>query len=123
MYKLINNYFKHEDERGSITGLIDFGNWQEMNLITSKSGSIRGGHYHELTEELFYILEGTIKIKLENINTKEKSTIIANTNDVLLIQPNVIHTFEMLTDSKWINLLSIKNNTKQPDIYKITPNL
>ena len=34
--KIIKPYFKFEDERGSIKGIINKGNWEEINYIFSK---------------------------------------------------------------------------------------
>lgn len=120
MYKLINKYFSYTDQRGTIDGLVNFGNWQEINLITSNKGSIRGGHYHKKTSELFYILKGEIKAELCPFNSLDKKeTLVFKQGDIILIEPYTVHTFFMLTDSQWINMLSIKNNENSPDIYQL----
>ena len=62
MITFVDHYFEYEDPRGSITGLINQGNWKEVNLITSSKNSIRGDHYHKRTTELFIILEGEIEV-------------------------------------------------------------
>ena len=48
-----------------------FENWKEINFICSEAGTIRGNHYHENTDELFIILEGKIKIILQNVLGKK----------------------------------------------------
>jgi len=124
MIEFISNYFEHSDERGSFQGLVNFGNWEEINIITSEAHSIRGNHYHKYTDELFIILEGRIKITLQNVLTnkklgKKKKTFEVLKGDVFFIKKNVNHIFETIEFSKWINVLSMKTNKKKPDINRI----
>ena len=51
MIEFISNYFEHSDERGSFQGLVNFGNWEEINIISSEAHSIRGNHYHKMTTQ------------------------------------------------------------------------
>ena len=53
MIDFINSYFNHQDEKGSIVGLVNFGQWEELNIIESLKDAVRGGHYHLKTSELF----------------------------------------------------------------------
>ena len=124
MIEFISNYFEHSDERGSFQGLVNFGNWEEINIISSEAHSIRGNHYHKYTDELFIILEGRIKITLQNVLTnkklgKKKKTFEVLKGDVFFIKKNVNHIFETIEFSKWINVLSMKTNKKKPDINRI----
>jgi len=121
--KRIGRYFKYSDERGTFEGLVNFGEWREINLITSHSGVKRGDHYHKETIELFIILEGEIKVSLQMVkngrlidNTEES---FVKTGDVFVIEPYVNHIFFVMKDSKWINVLSKTIDPKQPDIHRI----
>ena len=124
MIEFIPNYFEHSDKRGSFLGLINFGNWEEINFICSEAGTIRGNHYHENMDELFIILEGKIKIILQKVLGKKKlenkqKTFYVKEGDVFLIKKNVNHIFEIIEHSKWINVLSQKINKEKPDIHRI----
>ena len=124
MIEFIPNYTKHSDKRGYFRGLINFGNWEEINFICSEAGTIRGNHYHENTDELFIILEGKIKIILQNVLGKKdlenkKKTFSVKEGDVFLIKKNVNHIFEIIEHSKWINVLSQKIDKEKPDIHRI----
>ena len=104
--------------------MVNFGNWEEINIISSEAHSIRGNHYHKYTDELFIILEGRIKITLQNVLTnkklgKKKKTFEVLKGDVFFIKKNVNHIFETIEFSKWINVLSMKTNKKKPDINRI----
>ena len=123
MIEFIPNYIEYSDKRGSFLGLINFGNWKEINIICSEADTVRGGHYHENTDELFLILEGKIKITLQKVLDNkvldnEKKTFDVQEGDVFLIKKNVNHIFETIEYSKWINVLSQKLNIDNPDIHR-----
>ncbi|NCD10923.1 MAG: cupin domain-containing protein [Epsilonproteobacteria bacterium] len=123
MIKFITNYFQHKDDRGSITGLVNFGQWEELNIIESEAGVKRGNHYHKNTQELFVILDGKIKISLQNIQGDRLAGEIkeyeVKQGDVFMIEINTNHVFEILEKSRWINMLSIKTDEKLPDIVRV----
>ena len=124
MIEFISNYIEYSDKRGSFLGLVNFGNWKEINIIFSEADTVRGNHYHKNTDELFLILEGKIKITLQKVlNYKaldnEKKTFNVQEGDVFLIKKNVNHIFETIEYSKWINVLSKKINKDKPDIHRI----
>jgi len=124
MIEFISNYFEHSDKRGSFLGLINFGNWKEINFICSEAGTVRGNHYHENTDELFIILEGNIKVILQKVLGKKdlenkQKTFNVKEGDVFLIKKNVNHIFEIIEHSKWINVLSQKIDKEKPDIHRI----
>jgi dTDP-4-dehydrorhamnose 3,5-epimerase-like enzyme len=123
MIKFIENYFQHKDDRGSITGLLNFGQWEELNIIESEAGVKRGNHYHKYTQELFVILDGRIKISLQNVEDDkligEIEEYEVRQGDVFMIETNTNHVFDILEKSRWINLLSIKTDEKLPDIVRV----
>ena len=50
-------------------------------------------------------------------NSNSKTTVLTSGN-VVVIEPGTVHTFRMIEDSSWINLLTVKNNPDNPDICK-----
>jgi dTDP-4-dehydrorhamnose 3,5-epimerase-like enzyme len=124
MIKFITPYFSHTDSRGSIKGLIQSGLWEEVNLIFSMKDTIRGGHYHKITKELFVVLSGKIEVTVQKVAEGkldgEPSTVIANTGDVFLVEPLVNHTFRCIEDSQWMNLLSKKMDKDRMDFYRLS---
>ena len=123
MIEFIPNYIEYSDKRGSFLGLIDFGNWKEINIICSEADTVRGDHYHKNTDELFLILEGKIKITLQKVLDNkvldnEKKIFGVQEGDVFLIKKNVNHIFETIEYSKWIIVLSQKLNIDNPDIHR-----
>ena len=126
MIRFVNRYFEYKDDRGSIQGLINEGDWQELNLVISEPGILRGNHYHKKTRELFIILEGEIEIHTQQvIEDKFKGQIsidVVTTNDVFLVEPMINHIFIPKSFSKWINALSEPLDQENPDMYRVTIN-
>jgi dTDP-4-dehydrorhamnose 3,5-epimerase-like enzyme len=126
MILFVNRYFEHKDDRGSIQGLINKGDWQELNLITSESGILRGNHYHKKTRELFIILEGEIEIHTQQViddNLKGKVSIdMVKTGDVFLVEPMINHIFLPKSFSTWLNALSEPLDQENPDMYRVATN-
>jgi mannose-6-phosphate isomerase-like protein (cupin superfamily) len=119
MIKFIDHYFQYSDERGSLLGLINQGNWEEINLITSQQDVIRGNHYHKDTIELFIILDGEIEVTVNLIDSQLSETYTVHGGDVFIIEPMVNHTFNVKKDSQWLNALNKKTNQEHPDIHRI----
>ena len=124
MITFLKNHFSVTDSRGKMTGLINQGNWQELNLFKTLPNQLRGSHYHKFTDELFIILKGKIKIHLTKVT--EKSELIGKTKyinvskgDVFIIPKLTYHIFEMIEETEWINALSIRLDKENPDIHFI----
>ena len=118
MIKFIERYNVNEDERGRFEGLINFGSWEEFNLVSIVKGKTRGGHYHKYTHEAFIMLEGMVSVELENAQAPLKQSVTVKKGDVFIISPNVFHTFSALENSSWINVLSKKHDRNDPDFHK-----
>ena len=57
--------FLHTDERGSLTQLVSSG-YSQVNILVSESGVTRGGHYHKICREAFYVIDGAVKVTAKN---------------------------------------------------------
>jgi len=118
--KIINPYFTHKDNRGFIRGIINDGNWQEINYVFSKKGAERANHYHKELNELFIIIDGEIRITYFHLDNRDNiESKIVKQGDVFLFKKNIFHRFEVLKDSVWLNVLSKKINPNRPDIYHL----
>jgi mannose-6-phosphate isomerase-like protein (cupin superfamily) len=119
MINRIPPYFIHNDIRGGIQGLLNFGTWEEVNYITSTANSIRGGHYHKKTSEAFFIIEGEINVITKNIadNDTNISEDLVKQGDCFIIEPMTLHTFNIINDAKWLNFLSCKTKETDKDIF------
>jgi dTDP-4-dehydrorhamnose reductase len=114
---LVPPYFYHIDNRGKLLGIFQGLEWQEINYIESIKGSIRGNHYHKETREGFFLIDGKIRVTIFDMSKNSKRTFVAKKGDAMVINPSITHTFEMLEDSKWINMLSKPFDGRRKDIH------
>ncbi len=123
MIQLLPRYFFHHDDRGSIEGIINQGEWHEINLIVSDAGVMRGNHYHTKIRELFIILEGIIEVTVKKVEcdhlTDEEYTILVRSGDAFIIEPYYLHIFVPKTHSRWLNVLSESIDQTDPDIVRL----
>lgn len=114
--KRLKPYVTREDPRGRLIGLLNEGNWEEFNYLETAAGNSRGGHYHEHTLEVFFILAGEIDVEL---SAPDSPPIIerVSTGDVFMIEPGETHTFHCRTDTSWINVLSSRFDPANPDMH------
>lgn len=104
--------FSHVDERGTLVQLVHNG-WKQFNVITSKKGTVRGGHYHKLNREAFYIISGALEIQVNQECAK------FGPGDFFSIEPFDMHSFYFLEDTVLVSMYSqgveMADGTK--DIY------
>ena len=117
---LVYPYFTFTDRRGGIHGITQGRKWEEINFITSASGSVRGGHHHRKTIEGIFVVHGRIRVNLKGAGTGAgfQRSFIAEGGDFFIIHPGMSHTFEMLQDSAWVNMLSKQMGGAKKDIWK-----
>lgn len=101
LLKMIEPDFIFENECGCLVQLVREG-WNQVNVITSAAGSKRGGHYHKINKEGFYIINGKFKLILEEGAVKEEH--ILKSGDMFIIEPYQKHYFEYLEDTILVSM-------------------
>lgn len=96
--------FEFKDERGTLTQLVRRG-YSQVNFITSKGGVFRGGHYHKMNTEAFYIIQGRCKVTARKNGEEETQEFVAG--DFFQIGPYVSHDFDYIEDSALISMYSL----------------
>jgi dTDP-4-dehydrorhamnose 3,5-epimerase-like enzyme len=113
-------YMNRSDNRGSFWGLVNQGYWQEVNFVTTKSGEVRGDHFHIKTHELIFLVRGKAEVELQNCHdTEDKQTFILNSGEGIKINPYIVHTLRYLEDSEQVALLDIPFDPSNPDLHII----
>lgn len=98
---MIKPDFEFENECGKLTQLVREG-WNQFNVITSVAGCKRGGHYHKINKEGFYVVSGEFKLTLEEDGVVEDY--ILKEGDMFIIQPYQKHDFEYITDTLLVSM-------------------
>lgn len=99
MLKQISCDFSFKDNRGQLVQLVHEG-WRQVNVITTRKGVIRGGHYHKLNAEAFFIISGACKVTVGEITTTFGS------GDFFRIDPFDMHSFNYLEDTVMVSMYS-----------------
>ncbi len=101
---------KHIDERGFLVEFLKQTELLEKNktfgqiyfVTFEKPNVVRGNHYHKKTQEWFGVAYGKLEVVLEDVNTKERLTLILDSEDKkfvrLYIGPYVAHAFRNLSE-------------------------
>ncbi|MGO9566324.1 MAG: cupin domain-containing protein [Desulfomonilaceae bacterium] len=116
MQKLLPYTIK-SDDRGVFLGITQDA-WAEVNYVKTTAGQTRGNHYHKHIRELFFIISGEIRIVVQDLNSGETTTFTSRGGEILIIEPNELHSFHTITESQWINALSSPLDDKSPDIHR-----
>lgn len=97
LIKKITPDFVFNDERGSLAQLVH-GGYEQVNAVFTKKGSVRGNmHYHKNSNEVFYIISGSINITAVCGGSEE--TAHFECGDMFMIEKNVMHTFDYPEDT------------------------
>ncbi len=115
--EFLEMYVIHEDPRGIFRGITNKYTWGEINYIETEKNVVRGNHFHKFTKELFYILEGRVRMTIRNLFTDEVHVSEVGPNAVFIVDPYEVHTFTTLEDSKSLNMLSHNLDEHEPDIH------
>ncbi len=112
----LNHDFKIENQKGFFIQLVHSG-WSQVNVLKSPKGCNRGGHYHKINNEAFYVIEGKIKLLLEVDDKKEVSEL--QDGDFFMVKPYQKHLFEFLENTIMISMydIGVENNDGSMDIY------
>lgn len=106
MLQIIKTDFHFEDERGTIDQLIHDG-YRQINVITSKKGVVRGGHYHKQNDEAFYVISGKLTV------TVNEETRTFSAGAFFGIEANDMHSFVFEEDTLLVSMYS--NGVELPD--------
>src|SRR5689334_9565402 len=98
--KKVSCYAHFSDARGEFFGLINHGEWQEINYVVTRAGEIRGNHFHKDTREMVFLLKGEVEVQLKDINDPAQNiTFTLKQGEGVEVQPYVLHTMRYLTDT------------------------
>jgi dTDP-4-dehydrorhamnose 3,5-epimerase-like enzyme len=118
--KRLSYYMDCRDSRGSFQGLINQGNWKEVNLARTYAGEIRGGHFHKKTREVIFLVLGEAEIELKDVrNVKQGEKFILQQGEGVEIEPYILHTIKYLQDSEQVALLNHPFDPSEPDLHTI----
>ena len=90
LYEILSPDFRHADERGELVQLVQDG-FVQVNVLKTKRNVSRGGHYHKLAQEAFYVISGSVEVTLSH--DRRKGTRVFREGEFFLIPP--LHTHSL----------------------------
>jgi dTDP-4-dehydrorhamnose 3,5-epimerase len=94
---------------------------EEVYVLNSNSGAVRGNHYHKETVEYFTVVGGTSIFSLKDLETGDTETIKLTSGDNIIIKvpTNVVHAFKNEEDETMVMLAvsSREYNEADTDTY------
>lgn len=96
LFEYLKPDFSFSDTRGSLFQLVHTG-YEQINILTTKAGVMRGGHYHKETAEAFFVIEGLLEATL--LEDHMQQTQMFQTGDFFRIPPYVSHTMKFIEDT------------------------
>lgn len=97
LIKFLEPDFEFADDRGKLTQLFREG-WSQVNVITSKAGSVRGDHYHKNNHELFYVISGEFILSVSHLQEGVTEKFALKPEMMFVIPPKILHSFTFESD-------------------------
>ncbi len=117
----------HKDARGSFTEVFKTDDRGQFSLNVTKPGIVKGGHYHNLKCERFFVISGEAKIQMRKISTGEirEYLLSGEVAQVIEIPPGYTHNLINIGDTDLYTLIWANEvfDKIYPDTYpcSITP--
>ena len=108
--------FLFSDFRGSLVQLVHEG-FNQINVLDSKIGVSRGAHFHKRAIEAFYVVIGSVVVKLWNKHSDE--TVTFYKGDFFEIHPFILHNMFFPEDCLMVQMydIPVENADGTKDIY------
>ena len=116
LYERLPVDFAHTDVRGELVQLIHAG-YKQVNVLRTNKGVTRGGHYHKICREAFFVICGSVEVELSCREQKERVTFRAS--DFFSIGPGVVHSMFFTEDCLMVQLydVPVEQADGEKDIY------
>ena len=85
-------------DRGELALIADGQPFRHLGYFSLNSGEnhFRGGHYHKVKTEHFYVISGQLEVSLVDLETDERTTIRLQAGHRVEIKPMCAHKFRAL---------------------------
>lgn len=117
LFRTLKADFKYENVDGCLVQLAHEG-FRQINVLKSKKGSSRGGHFHKVSNEAFFIAGGSVNVTLKKDGMEQVKRF--KTGDFFLIPVYTWHEMIFPDDCTMVALYDVPIEQKdgQKDIYR-----
>jgi len=103
-----------DEERGEFAQIAYQEEIHHLALFEIRRGFSRGHHYHKKKEEIFYVVQGKLRVLLMDMDTLQKEERILEKGDKIRIKPPCGHTLYALEDTLVVEY--------SPQVYEVEDN-
>lgn len=114
---LVSTPSRNKDERRSI---IAVALKTKLYIIADADGIKLANHYHTKSEESFFVLDGKVQFKLEDINTHERAEYIIESGQKITIPIYVSHLVLPTRKARFIGVATEHFDPADSHKYEIT---
>lgn len=116
LYERLHVDFEHEDARGKLSQLVH-GGFSQVNVLETKAGVRRGGHYHKVSTEVFFVVCGSVEVVLKNESGEQAE--IFGKGDFFMLSPFTVHSMYFPEDCVMVVLYDtpVEASDGARDIY------
>ena len=116
MLEVLQPDFAFADDRGRLVQLVH-GGYEQVNVLVSRKGTFRGGHYHKVSSEAFYVVSGSVELTVERGGARV--TRLFREGAFFRIEPFVNHSMAFPEDCALVALYDrhIEEENGAKDIY------
>jgi len=87
-----------------------------MAFIELLPGQVRGNHYHQVKEELVYVIRGEVLLSVADIDSKARASVALRAGDLAVIRTRIAHAFRAVAPGQAIEFSSTRFDSA--DIHK-----
>jgi len=91
-------------DRGELALIADGQPFKHLGYFSLNPGDnhFRGGHYHKMKTEYFYVISGELEVSLVDLETYEKTTVRLSSGHRVEIRPMCAHRFRAVEHAQVI---------------------
>jgi dTDP-4-dehydrorhamnose 3,5-epimerase-like enzyme len=97
--KEIDGAKRWDEERGEFAQISYRENIGHLAFFQIREGFFRGSHYHEIKEEVFYVIRGRIRALFKDLENGETEEHILTKGQKISVRPRCAHIFHGLEDA------------------------
>jgi quercetin dioxygenase-like cupin family protein len=95
-----------EDARGAIRDIFVGVPKEHITIISTAKGSVRGNHYHKVSQQSDYLVSGKMRVLGQKIGEPIVTDIVWNPGEVIDWDANEVHEFIALEDSIFLTFVN-----------------
>lgn len=116
LFERIKPDFQFSDQRGSLVQLVHQG-YEQVNILTTRAGVTRGGHYHKRSTEAFFVVSGQVTVEFKKDTEAQTETF--SEGEFFRIFPFVSHTMSFPEDTVLVAMYdrAVEQADGTKDIY------